>query len=136
MNFDYKKVIKPEINVGDREQRIRLLAGTVSVFISIFTASIILLLVGLVLIATGYFGRCPAYAGINFNTLDKGSADPVAPAATENTDKAKQEAKPKPAAKKPAKKSSTASKTNTAAKKTSTTSKTKAASKSKSTAKK
>ena len=104
MNFDYKKVIKPEINVGEREQKIRLLTGTVLVFISIFTASIILLLVGLILIATGYFGRCPAYAGINYNTLDKNGADPVAPEATKSDDKAEPASKPKPAAKKPAKK--------------------------------
>lgn len=71
MKFDYKKAIKPDLNVGDREQKQRLLAGTALVFVSIFAASIILLLVGLVLIATGYFGRCPVYAGINRNTLGK-----------------------------------------------------------------
>lgn len=132
MNFDYKKMIKPVLNVGDREQRIRLLTGTVLVFISIFAASIILLLIGLVLIATGYFGRCPAYAAINYNTLDKN----VAAASNDKAEK-----KAEPAAKKPVKKSSTASKPKAATKKTTTESKVKtpakkATTKAKSTAKK
>ena len=129
MNFDYKKVIKPAINVGEREQKIRLLVGTVAVFISIFTASILLLLIGLVLIATGYFGRCPAYAGINYSTLGKEEAAAVEPApAPESSEKAEEAPKPKPAAKKPAAKASAASKAKaspkkTAAKKTTTKSK-------------
>ncbi len=123
MNFDYMKMIKPVLNVGEREQRIRLLTGTVLVFISIFTAYIILLLAGLILIATGYFGRCPAYAAINHSTLDNGGTDSAKPVTAASTVKA--EPKAKPAAKKPAKKTSTATKAKTATKKTATASKAK-----------
>ncbi len=123
MNFDYMKMLKPVLNVGEREQRIRLLTGTVLVFISIFTAYIILLLVGLILIATGYFGRCPAYAAINHSTLDNDNSDSVKPVAAASTEKV--EVKAKPAAKKPVKKPSTASKAKTATKKTATASKAK-----------
>ena len=112
MNFDYKKVIKPDINVGDREQRIRLLTGTALVFISIFTASIILLLVGLILIATGYFGRCPAYAGIGRSTVENAAPEPAPVVASED----KAEKTTKPAAKKPAAKAKAPAKKATASK--------------------
>jgi membrane-bound ClpP family serine protease len=47
--------------------------GAVLIVISIFTAKIILLLAGLVLIATGYIGWCPVYSSFNKNTRDTGS---------------------------------------------------------------
>jgi hypothetical protein len=37
--------------------------------VSLFTAKVLLLLVGLVLVATSYFGWCPAYSGFDKNTL-------------------------------------------------------------------
>jgi hypothetical protein len=68
MNFDYKRMIKFEYNIGDKEKNQRMAIGAALVFISIFTAKIILLLVGLVLIATGYSGWCPIFSGFNKNT--------------------------------------------------------------------
>ncbi len=68
MSFDYKRMIKFEHNVGCQEKKYRLYAGSAALFISIFTASIALLLIGLVLVATGYSGWCPVYSGLNKNT--------------------------------------------------------------------
>jgi hypothetical protein len=69
MSFDYKRLVKFEHNVGAKEAKMRIIGGAVALFISIFTASIILLIVGLMLIATGYSGWCPAYSGMDKNTL-------------------------------------------------------------------
>jgi cadmium resistance protein CadD (predicted permease) len=75
MNFDYKRMLKYELNVGEKEKRNRIAVGVVLIFISLFTASIILLLIGLILIATGYFGFCPVYAGLGKNTCSSDSAN-------------------------------------------------------------
>jgi hypothetical protein len=68
MNFDYKRMLKYQLNVGEKEKKYRLYAGAALFVISIFTASIILLALGIILIATGYSGFCPVYAGMDKNT--------------------------------------------------------------------
>lgn len=68
MSFDYKRLIKFEHNIGAKDKKIRLYAGITLLAVSLFTASILLLLVGLVLVATSYFGWCPAYSGMGRNT--------------------------------------------------------------------
>jgi hypothetical protein len=78
MSFDYKRMIKFEHNVGAKETKMRLMGGAAALLISIFTAKIILLLIGLVLVATGYSGWCPAYSGMNKNTCE-----PEVPAVSE-----------------------------------------------------
>ncbi len=70
MNFDYKRMLKFEHNVGEKEKKARMAAGALLILISIFTAKIILLLLGLVLVGTGYSGWCPAYSGFGKNTCD------------------------------------------------------------------
>jgi hypothetical protein len=70
MSFDYKRLVKFEHNIGEKEAKMRLMAGAAALLISVFTASIILLVLGLVLVATGYTGWCPAYSGMNKNTCD------------------------------------------------------------------
>jgi hypothetical protein len=70
MSFDYKRLVKFEHNVGAKEAKNRLLVGSIILLVSIFTAKIILLLAGLVLVATGYVGWCPAYSGFNKNTCE------------------------------------------------------------------
>ncbi|MCK9607413.1 MAG: DUF2892 domain-containing protein [Methylomonas sp.] len=86
MNFDYKRMIKFEHNVGAKDKKIRLISGVVLLAVSLFTASVILLLVGLVLVATSYFGWCPAYSGFGKNSLEAGAvvADTAASSETEN----------------------------------------------------
>ena len=68
MSFDFKRMIKFEHNVGDKEKKYRLYGGAASIAISIFTASIPLLLIGTILVATGFSGFCPVYSGLNKNT--------------------------------------------------------------------
>lgn len=69
MSFDYKRLVKFEHNVGDKDKKIRIASGVVLLLASLFTASVLMLLVGLVLVATGYFGWCPAYSGMNKSTV-------------------------------------------------------------------
>lgn len=80
MSFDYKRMIKFEYNIGDKEKNYRMAAGAVLLAISIFTAKIILLVLGLALVGTGYSGWCPAYSGFHKNTRDTGSNTPDAAA--------------------------------------------------------
>lgn len=68
MSFDYKRLIKFELNVGAKEKNMRMAAGTALLVISLFTAKVALLLIGLILVATGYSGWCPAYSGFGKNT--------------------------------------------------------------------
>lgn len=68
MSFDYKRMTKFEHNVGEKEKKYRLYGGAALLVISIFTAQIFLLIVGLVLVATGYSGWCPVYSGMCRNT--------------------------------------------------------------------
>ena len=70
MSFDYKRMMKFERNVGEKEKKYRLYGGAALIVISIFTASIVLLLIGLILMTTGYSGWCPAYSGMHKSTLD------------------------------------------------------------------
>jgi len=71
MSFDYKRLINREINVGDKDKKMRLISGSILLFVSLFTAKILLLLAGLVLIATGYTRVCPAYSAMDKNTLEE-----------------------------------------------------------------
>ncbi len=73
MNFDFKRMLKFEHNVGEKEKKYRLYAGSALLVISLFVpgGEVLLLLVGLVLVATGYSGWCPVYSGLNKNTCEK-----------------------------------------------------------------
>ena len=71
MAFNYKLLTNTEINVGEKDKKIRLIAGSVLLFVSLFTASIILLLVGLMLVATGYTRVCPAYSAMEKSTCEE-----------------------------------------------------------------
>jgi hypothetical protein len=74
MSFDYKRLIKFEHNIGDKDKKVRMVSGVVLLVASLFTASILMLLVGLVLVATSYVGWCPAYSGFDKNTLGSNAA--------------------------------------------------------------
>lgn len=69
MSFDYKRLIKFEHNIGDKDKKVRMVSGVVLLVVSLFTASVLMLLVGLALVATSYIGWCPAYSGFDKNTL-------------------------------------------------------------------
>lgn len=68
MSFDYKRMIKFEHNIGEKEKKYRIYGGAALIAVSIFTASIAFLLIGMVILATGFTGWCPAYSGFNKNT--------------------------------------------------------------------
>jgi hypothetical protein len=68
MNFDYKRMIKFEHNVGCKDKQRRIYTGSAALLVSVFFASIPLLLIGLILVATGYTGWCPVYSGLHRNT--------------------------------------------------------------------
>jgi len=75
MSFDYKRLTDFNVNVGEKDKRIRLISGSILLAISLFTAKIILLLAGLILIATGYTRVCPAYSAMEKDTLDGSASD-------------------------------------------------------------
>ncbi|KAF3977307.1 MAG: DUF2892 domain-containing protein [Methylococcales symbiont of Iophon sp. n. MRB-2018] len=70
MDFDYKRLVKLEVNVGEKEKKMRLIAGSVLFFISLFTASVILLIVGIILLASGYTKMCPLNSALHRNTCE------------------------------------------------------------------
>ena len=72
MKFDVKRMAKFEHNVGEKEKKYRMAGGAALVLISLFTAKIILLVLGVILIATGYSGWCPAYSGMCRSTVEEG----------------------------------------------------------------
>jgi hypothetical protein len=82
MSFDFKRAIKFEHNVGCKDKKYRIYAGSAALFISVFTASIALLVVGLILVATGYTGWCPVYSGLEKNTHEVSAAPEQTPEAT------------------------------------------------------
>ncbi len=72
MIFDFKRMLKFEHNIGETEKKYRLYAGVALLVISLFVPNgeVLLLLVGLIVVATGYSGWCPAYSGLNKNTCE------------------------------------------------------------------
>lgn len=70
MSFDYKRMVKFEHNLGAKDKKVRMVSGVVLLAASLFTAKILLLLVGLILVATSYSGWCPVYSGLDKNTAD------------------------------------------------------------------
>lgn len=74
MNFDAKRMLKFCHNVGAKEKQYRMYAGAALIVIAVFTAEIALLVLGLILVATGFTGFCPVYAGMGKSTCAAGDA--------------------------------------------------------------
>jgi len=72
MNFDFKKMLKPEVNVGLKERKTRYAVGTGALVLSVFMANIPLLLIGGVLVATAKWRWCPVYSGMSKSTVQAG----------------------------------------------------------------
>lgn len=64
MSFDYKRLFKFELNLDETNKKYRLYAGAATLVMSVVMASIPLLLVGLIMTATGYAGWCPICSAI------------------------------------------------------------------------
>jgi len=74
MSFDVKRMIKFEHNIGGKEKQYRLYAGVAALVVAIFSGSIPLLLIGLLLAGTGFSGWCPAYSGLGKSTCEASAA--------------------------------------------------------------
>jgi hypothetical protein len=70
MSFDYKKMLKKEVNIGLKDQRIRYIAAAVAAVASAFLGNIPLLLIAVGLAASGFTRWCPAYSGLGKSTFD------------------------------------------------------------------
>jgi hypothetical protein len=68
MSFDFKRMMKLELNVGEKEKKYRLYGGVALLIISLPYGNPYLLVIGLVLVATGFTGKCPIYSGMGKNT--------------------------------------------------------------------
>ncbi|MBS3965007.1 MAG: DUF2892 domain-containing protein [Methylomonas sp.] len=71
MSFDYKRLCKFEHNLGAKDKKVRMMAGVGLLVVSLFMASVLMLIVGLALVATSYVGWCPAYSGFGKSTLEE-----------------------------------------------------------------
>jgi hypothetical protein len=78
MNFDIKRAMTREFNVGGKEQRIRYGVGIGMLLVSVFLANIPLLLMGVVLVATAKLQWCPVYSGLSKSSVEAGDEPPVA----------------------------------------------------------
>ncbi len=69
MNFDFKRMLKPELNVGLKDQKVRYGVGIGALLASVFLANIPLLVIGGVLVGTAKSRWCPAYSGMGKSTV-------------------------------------------------------------------
>ena len=69
MAFDYKRMLKKETNLSERDVVIRRNVGIGCVVLSIIPGSILLLLLGIVLIASASMRWCPVYSALHKNSL-------------------------------------------------------------------
>jgi hypothetical protein len=77
MSFDIKRALVKEVNVGQKEQNIRYGAGAAVLLISVFLGNIPLLIVGAILLYTGFSRWCPVYSGLTKTTVDPNEPPPV-----------------------------------------------------------
>jgi hypothetical protein len=61
-------------NVGKTDRNIRLAAGGVLVFLGIVTNTVLFSIIGLVVLATGAIGTCPAYMVLKMDTTKNDKA--------------------------------------------------------------
>ncbi|CAL1239601.1 YgaP family membrane protein [Candidatus Methylocalor cossyra] len=78
MRIDFKRLIKPEVNIGFKDQRIRYGLGSALLLVSVFLANIPLLLLGGILVATAKSRWCPVYSSLGHSTYRPGE-EPAAP---------------------------------------------------------
>jgi len=63
-------MLKRELNVGLKEQKIRYRVGSGLLLASVFMGNIPLLVLGGLLVATAFMRWCPAYSGMSRSTVD------------------------------------------------------------------
>ncbi len=75
MNFDVKRMCKPELNVGLQDRKIRYGVGIAALLASVFLANIPLLLVGGILVGSATTRWCPLYSGLGKSTVQPGEEE-------------------------------------------------------------
>ncbi len=70
MSFDFKRMLKVERNLSVKEKQYRLYGGIAMLVISLFTASVPLLLMGAFCVLEYYLSWCPICAGMDRNTYE------------------------------------------------------------------
>jgi hypothetical protein len=70
MNVDFKRMMKIERNLSIKEKQYRLYGGIAMLVVSLFTASIPLLIFGVFCVVEFYLSWCPVCAGMNRNTYE------------------------------------------------------------------
>jgi hypothetical protein len=77
MNFDVNHMLKRKLNVGKKDQQIRLGAGVAVLVLAWMLDSILFILLGLLLIVTSNLRWCPAYSAIGKSTVESGDEPPA-----------------------------------------------------------
>ena len=78
MSFDFKRTLKPELNVGLQDQKVRYGVGIGALLVSVFLANIPLLIIGGVLVGSAKLRWCPVYSGMCKSTVQPGEEAPTA----------------------------------------------------------
>jgi Inner membrane protein YgaP-like, transmembrane domain len=78
MNFDFKRMVHFEHNVGSKDQKIRYAVGIAALLLAVFKGNIFLLVLGIILVGSAYLTWCPILSGLGKNTCgtDTGAAAP------------------------------------------------------------
>ncbi len=78
MNFDFKRMVHFEHNVGSTDQKIRYAVGIAALLVAVFWGNIFLLVLGIILVGSAYLTWCPVLSGLGKNTCgtDTGAAAP------------------------------------------------------------
>lgn len=72
MSFDFKRMLKPELNVGLQDQKVRYGVGIGALLVSVFLANIALLMIGGILVGSAKLRWCPVYSGLCKSTVQPG----------------------------------------------------------------
>jgi hypothetical protein len=72
MSFDVKRALKPELNVGLKDRKVRYGAGAALLLVSVFLANIPLAIVGGILVGSAKMRWCPVYSGLGKSTVQPG----------------------------------------------------------------
>ncbi len=70
MDFDFKRMLKKELNLGEKDILIRKNIGIAAAVLSVIPGSIPMLLLGIILIASATLSWCPVYSGLHKSTCN------------------------------------------------------------------
>jgi hypothetical protein len=76
MSFDFNRMLKREVNVGKKDQQLRLGAGVGLLVVAWMIDTPLLMLLAIILIATAVTRWCPAYSGMGKSTVGPGDTAP------------------------------------------------------------